>query len=127
MPNASEYSLTIPFYECQESQNNCVENCGGVTSCQAACRETNPCGAQNPTTVNSSTITSSTESPTGTATESDATATGTEAFTGFGGNPTNTDESNAGHQVQAFALGYGRLYGTATVLAGVFAGFMFML
>lgn len=52
-PNVSEYSLTIPFYVCQEWGNQCVKNCGlANNACAQACREDHPCGAQNPSGPN---------------------------------------------------------------------------
>ena len=128
-PNSSEYSQTVPFYICQTTQNKCVDNCGGQAACQSSCRDDHPCGAQNPTRVTStsSASSSSTGSATGTATGSDATATGSQAFTGFGGSSTATGTSDAARQVQTLAVGYGRIYGLATVLTGVFAGFMFLM
>ena len=92
-PNVSEYSQTIPYYICQEWGNQCVSNCGdGNNQCASACREDHPCGAKDPTRVNSSTLTSTmSRTRTGTATGMDATATGDDAggddvvYTGFGG------------------------------------------
>lgn len=54
-PNVSQYSLTLPYYICQEWGNQCVTACGQDNSCASACREDHPCGAQNPKTVNSTT------------------------------------------------------------------------
>ncbi|KAG9240763.1 hypothetical protein BJ878DRAFT_524340 [Calycina marina] len=51
-PNAANFSQTIPFFECQEYGNQCVDAYGVVnTPCQSACRVDNPCGAQKPTRV----------------------------------------------------------------------------
>ena len=37
-PNVSEYSQTVPFYECQEAGNQCVTGCGQSSSCATDCR-----------------------------------------------------------------------------------------
>ena len=37
-PNVSQYSQTVPFYECQEFGNQCVTNCGNDPTCQTNCR-----------------------------------------------------------------------------------------
>ena len=80
----------------------------------------------DPTRVTStSSSAASTKAVTGTASGSDTTATGNQAFTGFGGSTTAT--GGASPQLQVFAIGYGRVYGLITVLASVFAGFMIML
>jgi len=125
-PNASQYSQTIPYYECTQAATDCVNNCAqGDSSCQSACRSDHPCGAQDPVRVNTSTISSMTATTTGAA--SDSTATGSNTFTGFGGSPTNPSKTGAAPKVQALALGFGRTYGLAMVLAGVMGGFMVML
>lgn len=38
IPNASEYSQTIPYYECTEYNTQCVNGCGQDSTCAAACR-----------------------------------------------------------------------------------------
>lgn len=133
-PNSSQYSQTVPYYECTQSATNCVNQCTqGDTSCQSACRTAHPCGAQNPTRVNSSTIssmastTSSGSSATGSSGAS-TTASGSNTFTGFGGaGATSTGTSDAPGRAQAMALGVGRTYGLAVVLTVVGAGFIFAL
>lgn len=57
-PNVSQYSLTLPYYICQEWGNQCVANCGQDNACASACREDHPCGAQDPRTPNTTTTTS---------------------------------------------------------------------
>jgi len=58
---------------------------------------------------------------------SDSTATGSSIYTGFGGSPTNPSKTGAAPVVQALALGFGRTYGLAMVLAGVMGGFVLAL
>ena len=56
-----------------------------------------------------------------------ATSSGSSA-TGFSGtSATSTGKSDASGRAQAMALGVGRTYGLATVLAAVGGGFVFML
>ncbi|CCU81437.1 unnamed protein product [Blumeria hordei] len=117
-PNSSEYSQTLPFFMCQEFGNQCVAGCGGNPECQSKCRENHPCGAQNPTRVNT----------TSTAIEPSKTDTSTSgvAFTGLGGSSA-TDSSDSSKSGSLAALDLGRSYGLAIVFAGVFAGFAVMM
>src|SRR5271163_1563967 len=82
-PNASEYSQTIPYFECQEYGDQCVAACNGDSTCQGACRDNNPCGAQNPTRVNVTSTSSAMSSTTLPAGASSGTA--GVVFTGLGG------------------------------------------
>jgi cobalamin biosynthesis Mg chelatase CobN len=122
-PNASEYSQTIPYFECTESNNDCVANCNGDSTCQSACRyvfgllfsltqrrtkliynaynrSNNPCGAKDPTPANSSTRS---HTMTKTASNSDSSSTGSSdgsdatdtAFSTLGGGG-SSQTSNAG-------------------------------
>ncbi|KAH9892997.1 hypothetical protein F4778DRAFT_749141 [Xylariomycetidae sp. FL2044] len=91
-PNVSEYSLTLPFFICQEWGNQCVEGCGEDSGCASACREDHPCGALNPTRVNSTTI--STMQATGT--DSGATATDSNViYTGLAGSDSAPNDNSA--------------------------------
>ncbi len=63
----------------------------------------------------------------GSASTADSTATGSNTYTGFGNSPTNPSKTGAGPKVQALALGFGRTYGLAMVLAGVMGGFVLVL
>lgn len=129
-PNASQYSQTIPYFECTEYNTQCVSNCGGVSSCQAACRQDHPCGAQDPTRVNSSSI-SPTASKSGSGSSGSAAAT-TTGFGSFGGagnggsQATSTGKSSSAG-VRTTAINVGQTYGFAVVCAGIFAGFGLML
>ena len=62
-PNASEYSLTLPYFICTQYGQDCVQGCDGDNTCQSACRDDHPCGAQNPQRIN--TTSSATQSATG--------------------------------------------------------------
>ncbi|KAI0837481.1 hypothetical protein F5Y06DRAFT_270527 [Hypoxylon sp. FL0890] len=119
-PNVSEYSLTLPYFVCQEWGNQCVKNCGQDNTCAAACRDDHPCGALNPTRVNS---TSSTSSPT--ATSSGAQASDSNAiYTGLAGSDSNSDSSGDGNA--AFRVGGDGLFGFVILAASVSLG-VFML
>ncbi|KAL7620381.1 hypothetical protein AAE478_009376 [Parahypoxylon ruwenzoriense] len=118
-PNVSEYSLTLPYFVCQEWGDQCVRGCGQDNACASSCREDHPCGAQNPTRVN---ITSSTSVPS--ATESGAQATDSNAiFTGLAGSD-NSDSTN-GNGAFRVAESDG-LFGFVILAASVCLG-MFML
>ncbi|KAF2088347.1 hypothetical protein K490DRAFT_602, partial [Saccharata proteae CBS 121410] len=80
-PNVTQYSQTIPYFECTEYGNQCVANCSqGDNLCASACRTDNPCGAQSPVRVNTSTITTMSSTTSG-----GSAATGSAVYTGFGG------------------------------------------
>jgi hypothetical protein len=128
-PNVSEYSQTIPYFICTESNNNCVTACNGASTCQAACRETRPCGAQSPTRVNESTVTVSATSSDGGAAAS--TASDGAVYTGFGGSAATTaassDNGNVGISAAAVLLNIGQLYGLGVIAAGILVGFSILL
>lgn len=108
-PNASEYSQTIPYFECTEKNNQCVKNCDGEQQCQYDCRSKNPCGAQDPKRVN--TTTSATTS----------TAQATTSLPPFTGVP---DKNGVASRPSA---DLNHIYGLAVVMAGFFAGFATLL
>ena len=127
-PNASEYSQTIPFFECTEAGTQCVNACAaGDSSCQSACRTDHPCGAQDPIRVNTSTLSTmaATTTAAGASGTADATTTG-NIYTGFGSQSTGSSKSDA-PAIQALTLGFGRTYGLAIVLGGIMAGFLILL
>ncbi|KAF7917999.1 uncharacterized protein EAE98_010027 [Botrytis deweyae] len=117
-PNASEYSLTLPYFICTQYATNCVNACNGDNTCQAACRDDNPCGAQNPTRIN--TTSSTTQSATGT---SGASSTSGVAYTGLGGS-SSTSTPKSGAQM---TMDFGKSYGLAVVFTGLFAGFALVM
>lgn len=126
-PNVSEYSLTLPFFTCQEFGIQCQKNCNGDNLCQAACLSDHPCGALSPKTNYSTTSTTmqKTESAGATATTSN------QVFDGIPGtsatSTSSADSGNSNDQSAAAALNIGRSYGLAVVAGGIFAGFAFML
>lgn len=71
VPNATEYSQTIPFFLCTYQVQNCIQNCGQFDpTCAEVCRTGRVCGASNPTrqtsTASGADKTTSAPSPTGT-------------------------------------------------------------
>lgn len=128
-PNSSQYSQTIPYYECTQSATNCVNKCEQTdTSCQSACRSDNPCGAQHPIRLNTSTISTMAATTTsGGGVASSASNSAGNTFTGFGGSSTASSKSVAPARIQGLALGLGGKYGLLVVLGGMMGGFMFML
>lgn len=135
-PNASEYSQTLPYFTCTQFGQNCVAACGSDNLCASNCRANHPCGAQNPTRVNLSTVSttmSKTASSSGNAASTN-TAGQTVYNTGFGAAASSTGSSSAASTSSsttkssgALALEVGQAYGLFVVAAGMFGGFAFML
>jgi hypothetical protein len=126
-PNASEYSQTLPYFICTTYGDQCVAQCNGATACQSACRTNNPCGAQDPTRVNTSSSSSSMPSTTAAGASS---GTAGVVYTGLGGatsSPTTTAASSGKKSGAEAALDLGRSYGLAVVLGGLFAGFALVM
>jgi hypothetical protein len=123
-PNITQYSQTLPYFICQQWGNNCVDNCGGDATCQSACREDHPCGAQQPYKGNTSlpTTMSSTAAPSGTASN-------TIPVTGFGGSePTGSSSGNNNGNNGAGSLFMPNAgLGLAAVFGSVFFGFAILL
>jgi len=114
-PNASEYSNTIAFHECQEFGTQCVNKCAlGDNVCATNCRTQYTCGAKDPTRVNATTTSSST-----TAGSTSASTSG--SFGTFGGSGSNNKSAATS------LLQIGQVYGMGVVAAGIFAGFALML
>lgn len=119
-PNLSEYSLTLPFFICQEWGNQCVTSCGNDAACASDCRENHPCGAQNPTRVNETTSSAS-----GTATETGAAATSSagQIYDGLGDGDSGSDsDSDTKGNGAVPLLQYGSLVGGLFLAACVGAG-----
>ena len=135
-PNVSEYSQTIPYFICTEYNSQCQTACGNDNTCAAACTQEHPCGAQNPTRVNTSTI--STMSSTSSAGNAASTVSGSAVYTGFGGGAatttgggssgaTATGSSSSSDAARNIVLNFGQLYGLGVVATGIFAGFAILL
>lgn len=119
-PNISQYSQTMPYFICTENNNRCVNNCAsGNNQCASDCRTKNPCGAQNPTRVNTTTTSSAT---TASATSS---STGSN-FNSFGDGDSG-DSSSSKSGAGALALDLGAKYGLAMVISGLVGGAAILL
>jgi len=126
-PNVSQYSLTIPYFECTEYANQCVKNCGlGNNACSNTCRTAHPCGAQSPNRVNTSSSTS-----TASGSDSTAAATSLDSFGGAGSNgaAATSAAGSSGTKASAAmtAVNLGQAYGLTVVFGGIFAGFALLL
>ncbi|KAI1656961.1 hypothetical protein F4813DRAFT_390302 [Daldinia decipiens] len=114
-PNVSEYSLTLPYFVCQEWGDQCVQKCGQDNNCSRACREDHPCGAQNPTRTNATT---SSAGPTATASGTDSDDPNT-VYTGLAG----SSEGGGNDGNAAFRVGANDgLFGFAIIAASVSLG-----
>ncbi|RGP57646.1 cdp-alcohol phosphatidyltransferase protein [Fusarium sporotrichioides] len=122
-PNVSEYSLTLPFYVCQEWGNQCVTDCGGSASCASDCRENNPCGAEDPKKYNTTSTATGTGAVKATASATDD---GTTVYTDTPGSESNDDDSDSAASTKtngAAVIEVGRTWGLTIVLSTIFAGF----
>ncbi|EXJ88317.1 hypothetical protein A1O1_05247 [Capronia coronata CBS 617.96] len=127
-PNASEYSQTLPYFICTQYNSNCQASCGNDNQCAAACVQDHPCGATNPTRVNTSTITTMPATST-TAGAAASTASDGVIYTGFGGGSaaTTAASSSGSSAASRVVVDIGQIYGLGLLVAGIFAGFSFML
>ncbi|KIW65219.1 hypothetical protein PV04_07497 [Phialophora macrospora] len=133
-PNASEYSQTLPYYICTQYNTNCQQACGNDNTCAAACVQDHPCGALNPTRVNTSTITTMPATSTTDGAAASTASDGSVVYTGFGGGAATTtaasgdSESDSGSSAASrLVVNIGEIYGLAVVAAGIFFGFSMML
>ncbi|MCJ1320266.1 hypothetical protein MMC15_005604 [Xylographa vitiligo] len=129
-PNASEYSQTIPYFECTTFNTQCIAACPqGDATCAQNCNTAHPCGAQYPVRVNLTTTTTSTIAATATDPGSASTGTGAAQFTtGLGGSPApSASGSSTSSSVRAATIGFGQQFGFAVVATGFLAGFTLIL
>lgn len=126
-PNMTEYTLTLPFFVCQEWGNQCVTACGGNNACESSCREDHPCGASDPAKQTASSTGTSTTKPTASSTNDED-----DENTIFTNSPGSSDDDNqqgsstpknVNEPGAASALALGEAYGLAVVVGGLFAGF----
>lgn len=126
-PNVSEYSLTLPYFVCQEWGNQCVADCGNNNRCASSCREDHPCGASDPKLVNTTSTGTATGTAKATATTTDSEDTiftsvsGTDDKKGSGSSSSSGDKPGA-----AAALEAGRTWGLAVVVGSMIAGCMLL-
>ncbi|KAJ9638457.1 hypothetical protein H2204_004227 [Knufia peltigerae] len=128
-PNASEYSQTLPYYICTQYNTDCQANCGNDNTCAAACIQDHPCGATDPTRVNTSTISTM---PATSTTNGAAASTASDGvvYTGFGGGSAAATTAAGGSGSSGAAriiANMGQLYGLGVLVASVSAGFALML
>ncbi|KFZ13232.1 hypothetical protein V501_03801 [Pseudogymnoascus sp. VKM F-4519 (FW-2642)] len=123
-PNMTEYSLTIPFHICIEWGQQCVAECGGVSTCQAACTEDHPCGAQDPPRVNTTSTTTSGAPGAASTTDSDPAV---QSGFGSGSGSDTTEGTSTFPNAARAALDTGRSYGLSIVFTGIFAAFGFVM
>jgi hypothetical protein len=114
-PNVSEYSLTLPYFVCTEWGVQCVKGCGSDNNCASSCTQGHPCGALNPTRVNTSTITTM---------PATSTASANQVFTGLAGGSSSSKPNN---NAAPPAMEFGGAYGLAMVAGSLLAGFFMML
>jgi len=115
-PNLTQYSQTIPYYECTTNQASCVADCGAANNdCASQCKKTFVCGATDPKKGNATASASKTAS----ATSTGAMSTGTDSGTGFAHADGSSSTSNA---ARAFMLEAGYAYGLGVVVAGIAVG-----
>jgi len=123
----TEYSLTLPYFICQQWGQQCVAGCGSSNICQSDCLQKHPCGAQDPTRVNSTSTsrTATATQGTGTGDASAAGSTGAVVYSGFGSDSTVAAGAAASTPTSAAqaAMDLGRSYGLPAVFAGLFAVF----
>lgn len=123
-PNVSEYSLTLPYYVCQEWGNQCVEKCDGSNSCASDCRQNHPCGAQNPSKGNK-TKSTGTASATGASATASKTDSADTIYTDVSSTDSadSSDSSSSDKGGAAVALEAGSRWGLMVVMGSMFAGF----
>lgn len=110
---------------CTAYNTQCQNNCNGSSTCQAACVQDHPCGAQDPKRYNITT--SATATKTGTATSSGS---GEVLITGFGTGSAavSTGGSSAGSiGARPFLNEFGPVYGVLAIVAGFAGGFAVLL
>ncbi|KAI1433841.1 hypothetical protein GGR50DRAFT_666053 [Xylaria sp. CBS 124048] len=109
-PNLTQYSLTLPFFICQEWGTQCVANCSD-SLCASDCRQNHPCGALSPQPPNKTITASSTP----TSSEAAASTSAGQIFDGLGDGTTDKPKSGASPLLQ-----YGNVVGA--VALSIFVG-----
>jgi hypothetical protein len=115
-PNLTEYSQTIPYFQCTIELNACTEGCSGNAECSNQCPKTHKCGATSPKKANKTATTSS-----ATASKT-ASATGSDNGEGFASSDGSSSSSNSGAGSLVFSVG--GTYGLGLVAVGIGAVFM---
>jgi len=128
-PNATQYSQTLPYFICTQYGTQCVAACGSLNTCQSACREDHPCGAQDPNPPSNVTTTKGSTTSTSTSAAANGAASTNAAGTVYNGLAPTTSAASTSNTKSGdeSALDMGRSYGLAVVFAGVFAGFALVM
>lgn len=123
--NITEFTQTLPFYICQEWQNQCVNGCGNNNECARACREDNQCGAKDPFRGNPSNKTATATTGTASATSAERTSVPTAGLLGDDDEDednNNDDEEEDGERGAAVPM-FGQNTGLALLASGLLVGF----
>lgn len=104
---------------CTLEVQGCVTACKGDSGCQSACTANKPCGASNPTRVNTTSTSGSHTSQT-----SPTTSTGSVTYDSNGFAITGTPPAGGNGKPNAASrlLEVGSVYGMGLLVAGVVAG-----
>jgi hypothetical protein len=118
-PNATEYSLAIPFNLCQQSKQMCVNNCEGDQACSDLCFTGKTCGATDPKRYNVTTTTSAgTPGPTASDGDDDDSN---------GEDDEEEDPFNVDTGMGVRLASFGSAYGIGAMVFGIALGFAGML
>jgi hypothetical protein len=115
-PNITEFSLTLPYFICQEFVVQCRNACGTDSTCATNCAVDHPCGATDPKRYNT---TSTASSSVPDATPSASTTGADTIFTNVPG----TTGGGKGKSMAAPAVEIPRMYGLAALFGSMFVGF----
>ncbi|KAL6904809.1 hypothetical protein GGI43DRAFT_290442 [Trichoderma evansii] len=114
-PNITEYSLTMPFFICQQFVIQCRNACGTDSTCATNCAVDHPCGATDPKRYNTTSTASST------VPDATASTTGSDD-TIFTGVPGATAGSGKGKSMATPSVQVSK-YGLAVLFGSMFVGF----
>ncbi|CRG92058.1 hypothetical protein PISL3812_09113 [Talaromyces islandicus] len=124
-PNASEYSQTIPYFICTAYNSQCQTNCNGDSTCQAACVQNHPCGAQDPKRYNTTSTAAATTTTTSSSNPGDVIYTGWG--TAAGAAATGSSDGNTGGASRPLFVEIGQFHGLLVVVAGLVGGIAVVL
>ncbi|KAJ6259827.1 hypothetical protein Dda_5469 [Drechslerella dactyloides] len=132
VPNATQYSQTIPYFLCTYQVQNCVDNCGSsYPQCAQQCVLGKTCGASDPkrsnvTVTATPTSTGAGSRKTGSGSNSngddvafDGTSTGDDASTTGGSDNSAAGAKNAGNRLSSI---YGGASAATVMLLSVLCG-----
>lgn len=122
-PNLTEYSQTIPYFQCTLDQSDCIKGCGAAgNDCSNQCKKTFKCGATDPKKANKTKTASASKASKTSSSSSDDTD-----DDGFGSAGDSDDDDDGDDSSDQNAAGrIGGTIGTALVALGVAAGAAFI-